>query len=59
MSVLETIDPAARYRVQVARPVAVSAARFLPRDTSEMSGRLLARLIAEHGVDAIRSATIV
>ena len=56
MSLPDPIYPEARYRVELARPVKVGIVKMLPRDAHEMTGAFLARLIAEHGGDVVRSA---
>lgn len=56
MSLPDPIDPATRYRVVVSRPIKRGVATLLPRDTHEMTGKFLTKLIAEHGADVIRSA---
>lgn len=56
MSLPETIDPGARYRIRITKPVKIGIANLLPRDTHEVSGSVLQALIAEHGPNVIHTA---
>mgnify|MGYP001799484091 CR=1 FL=1 len=43
----------AYYRVRVTRPVQIGPITYLPRHETDMQGRRVARIIAEHGESAI------
>lgn len=48
-----TYDESAWYRVRVTRPLMVGPVEYFPRDISKMRGRLVNRIVAEHGEAAI------
>lgn len=56
MSLPTTIDPDARYRIRITKPVKIGIAQLLPRDTHDVLGSILQTLIAEHGPNVIHSA---
>lgn len=52
----ETLDPAALYRVDLARPVTAGAVRIRPRGVLTLSGAVLRTILEENGADAVLSA---
>lgn len=49
-------DPEAQYDLKVAVPIKVGPFKYLPRQDIVAAGRLLNRIVEEHGADVIRSA---
>lgn len=55
----EPIDPAAMYRVEMARIVTVDGVRLPVRGAVTVRGDLLVRVIDQEGADSVRSALLV
>lgn len=55
----DPIDPAAMYRVEMARIVTVDGVRLPVRGAVTVRGDLLTRVIDQEGADSVRSALLV
>lgn len=53
------IDPAAMYRIEMARIVTVDGVRLPVRGAVTVRGDLLARATEQEGADSVRSAVLV